>query len=100
MTLLFGLPLALVIGFALGRRGIALAAFGVCWYVFLALQTSYLAHVGRTGFGGVSGLEALQGPLYWIVQPLLFLAGVTLVLAGVRLRGRRGDHGDIEQTSA
>ena len=45
----------------------------VVWFTFLALQTAYLAHPGRTGFFGVDGMRAVQGevPVYWLSQPLL-----------------------------
>lgn len=88
MTAMIGLTTALLIGlvFGFGRRQSLLV--GLIWYASLAWQTAYLAHPGRSAFGGKDGLETLQWWVYWAVQPLLLLAAVALIWIGSKARQR------------
>ena len=88
MTLMFGTILALGLGVLLGHRLSAYALTALAWYVFLSVQTAYLAEPGKTGFGGTLGTDALQGVLYWIAQPVLLAMLVGLTWVGGRLRER------------
>ena len=71
MTAMIGFPAALLIGFAFGRGAKQLVAAGLVWYLALAWQTAFIAHLGRNAFGGKSGLATVQWWVYWAVQPLL-----------------------------
>jgi len=89
MTLMFGLLAGLLCGALLGFRRWTAPAVGLIWYVLLAMQTAYLAHVGQTGFFGVNGLEALQGhgfAQYWIAQPIILALMAACAYLGARLR--------------
>jgi len=86
MTLLFGTIVAILIGLVLGRRLSAYALTAVAWYVFLSVQTAYLAEPGQTGFGGTLGTDALQGVAYWLAQPVVLAVSVALTWAGGWLR--------------
>lgn len=88
MTLIFGTVVALVVGLALGRHFAAFALAGAAWYLFLSMQTAYLAQPGVIGFDGGSGQIALQGPLYWAVQPIILAGSVALLLLGAWVRAR------------
>ncbi len=61
---------------------------GLAWYAALAWQSAYLAHPGRSAFGGKNGLETLDWWVYWLVQPLLLMAAVGLVWIGSKARAR------------
>jgi hypothetical protein len=91
MTLIFGCLLGLLLGAVLGFTRWTLLAAGLAWYVFLALQTAYLAHSDVTGFFGVNGLEAVQGGAggqYWLAQPFILAIIVGLAWVGSRARSR------------
>lgn len=88
MTLVFGIPLALLCGIIIGRRPVAYVVAGIAWYCFLAAQTAYLADPKVTGFFNQNGLDALQGPVYWILQPILLAVILGAVWCGGRLRQR------------
>jgi hypothetical protein len=86
MTAMIGLPAALVIGLVFGSGIRQVIAAGLVWYAGLAWQTAYIAHVGRSAFGGKSGLETVHWWVYWLVQPLLLAAAITLVWIGSKMR--------------
>jgi hypothetical protein len=86
MTAMIAIPLALLIGLALGRGVRPLLLVGLVWYCALAWQTAYIAHVGRTAFGGKSGLATVHWWAYWALQPVLLLVCGLLVWAGSVLR--------------
>lgn len=86
MTLLLGTPLGLIIGIVLGSRRITYFAAAAAWYFLLAEQTGYLAEPGRTGFFGVNGVDALQGPVYWLGQPVILAVVLGATWVGIRLR--------------
>ena len=82
MTAMIALPLALLLGLLFGRGWRQLLAVGVVWYCALALQTAYIAHVGRTAFGGKSGLDTV----YWALQPVLLAVAAGLLWGGSKAR--------------
>jgi len=92
MTLIVGSIIAVVCGWALGRRMLSYMIVGVAWYAALATQTAHLAHEGRKGFFGVDGLGAVQGrglAQYWLAQIPIAGLIVTLFLLADKLRNRR-----------
>lgn len=104
MTLIFGSLVALICGFTLGRRRLALVIIGLVWYASLAIQTAHLAQPGVKGFFGVDGPSAVQGRWlgqYWLSQiPILALI-VALLHLGHALRRRltTGDRAETEQAA-
>ena len=88
MVLLFGLPLAFVIGLIVGSRPLQRWCIAAAWFVFLALQTAYLAKPGTTGFGGADGNKAVRGPVYWLIQPALLAACLGVARVGAMLHSR------------
>jgi hypothetical protein len=88
VTLIFGTVVALLAGLAFGRRWQAFAIAALAWYVFLATQTVYLIQPGQTGFGGENGLKAVQGALYWLVQPVILALSIGLLFAGAFVHRR------------
>ena len=80
------LPLALLLGLLFGRGWRQLLAVGVVWYCALALQTAYIAHVGRNAFGGKSGLDTVHWGVYWTFQPILLAAATGLLWGGSKAR--------------
>jgi len=88
MTAMIGLPAALIIGLAFGF-GLRQSLFaGLAWYAALAWQTAYIAHAGRSAFGGKPGLETVHWWVYWAVQPLLLIAAIGMIWIGSKARRR------------
>jgi hypothetical protein len=86
MTAMIALPVALFLGLLFGRGWRQLVAVGVVWYCALALQTAYIAHVGRNAFGGKSGLDTVHWWVYWAVQPILLAVAAGLLWGGSKAR--------------
>jgi len=86
MTAMIGLPLALLIGLIFGRGRRQLLAVALVWYSALAWQTADIAHVGRTAFGSMNGLDTVHWWVYWALQPVLLAVAAGLVWAGSQLR--------------
>jgi hypothetical protein len=85
---MIAIPLALLIGLVLGRGIRPLLLVGLIWYGALAWQTAYIAHVGRSAFGGKSGLDTVHWWAYWALQPVLLLVCVALVWVGSVVRAK------------
>jgi len=86
MTAMTALPLALLLGLLFGRGWRQLLAVGVVWYCALAWQTAYIAHVGRTAFGGKNGLDTVHWWVYWALQPVLLAVAAGLLWGGSKAR--------------
>jgi hypothetical protein len=86
MTAMIGLPIALLLGLIFGWGWRQLLALGVVWYCALAWQTAYIAHVGRTAFGGKNGLDTVHWWVYWAFQPILLAAAAGLLWGGSKAR--------------
>lgn len=86
MTVIVGLPVALLVGLVFGWGVRQVAAIAVFWYLTLASQTAYLAHVGQSAFGSRDGLDTVHSWVYWVVQPLILGAAWALAWAGSGLR--------------
>jgi hypothetical protein len=90
VTLVFGIPVAVVLGLIPGPRTWRMLTLWLVWFVCLATQTAYLAHPGVKGFFGVDGMEAVQGRniAYWLGQPLIAALLVVVMVQVERLRNR------------
>src|SRR5450755_1206526 len=86
MTAMIALPVALLIGLFLGWGVRQLLLVGLVWYLALAWQTAYIAHVGRNAFGGKSGLDTVHWWVYWTLQPILLAVAAGLLWGGSKAR--------------
>jgi hypothetical protein len=85
VTLILGTITGLLLGLCFGRNRATLLVTAVAWYVFLAIQTAYLAKPGVDGFGGLNGNLAVRGAnfaQYWLTQPLILALCLGLVVVG------------------
>lgn len=97
MTLMIGVPAAVLLGLIAGRRVWTGVLLGLIWYTCLAVQTAYLAHPGRTGFLGIDALRAVQGGAfgqYWIAQAIIIALMASGYWLADHVRGHLADRGE------